>query len=181
MPIGFNGTGYVKRSQLYSVRAAKPVDTEQITGLLDELFPGDPNRPTDTEFENLGKQHDPCMFVAADGCAVAGFLVLRDRILRLWTSVDFIGVDPAHESMGLGAMLTRQALLAAHRPLVRLFVRPSNTRAHRLYIRCGFREVARRRENYPDGEDAAIMMARSARFSLFGPKSTVIEPDKISA
>ena len=166
---------------MVSVRAAEPGETGRIIDLLDDLFPNDPIRPPDEEFAERAEQRHPYLFVAMADNGVAGFVILRDRPLRLWTSVDFVGVDPAHQGKGVGTALTRHALLTAHRPLVRLFVRPSNIRAHALYGRCGFRSAGRRKANYPDGEDAIIMMARSARFSLFPAQSEHDEADRISA
>lgn len=63
-----------------------------------------------------------------------------------------------------------------------LEVRPSNTGAIKLYRRWGFREVARRKGYYEDGEDALIMQAEveealkagsqgSGAVSLKGPRN----------
>lgn len=81
-----------------------------------------------------------------------------------------ITVDPDAQGRGHGLMLLDGVLLSAvlhGSALLWLEVRPSNTRAARLYQRYGFHAVARRRDYYParapDGrlvrEDAIVMSA----------------------
>jgi ribosomal-protein-alanine acetyltransferase len=71
-----------------------------------------------------------------------------------------IGVLPEFRGEGQGERLMRALLLEfAGRGVRTVFleVRSSNAGAHRLYARCGFEVVGRRREYYADGEDAVLM------------------------
>ena len=59
-------------------------------------------------------------------------------------SIQNLGVTPAHRGVGLGTCLLRQALWGFRRsglPRAYLEVTARNTRAIRLYERCGFRKV----------------------------------------
>lgn len=140
------------------VRLARQGDARAVLALQDALFPGDPNRLGPEQLAGPGADKRVLVLVAELGDEVAGFLVLRDRSARLWTSVDFVGVAPWAASRGVGTALVRAACRFAPRPVLRLFVRPSNAPARALYARQGFRHTATRKNNYADGEDAMVMM-----------------------
>lgn len=71
-----------------------------------------------------------------------------------------VAVLPSKHGQGIGKKLTR-AILNKFRlrrtEHIFLEVRKSNHAAQNLYMRCGFKEVGRRRKYYADGEDALVM------------------------
>jgi ribosomal-protein-alanine N-acetyltransferase len=71
-----------------------------------------------------------------------------------------LAVDGTARGQGLGERIVRALLELCNRRGARkvfLEVRVSNSSAQRLYERCGFVEVGRRRRYYADGEDAIVM------------------------
>ncbi len=69
-----------------------------------------------------------------------------------------VGVVPAWQRRGIGAMLLRDLLDAAGSHRVLLEVRADNEAAQRLYARHGFSPIGRRRGYYqPSGADAVVM------------------------
>jgi ribosomal protein S18 acetylase RimI-like enzyme len=75
-----------------------------------------------------------------------------------------LGVAPASRFAGVAKKLVETALQNSRRPLVRIFVRPSNLQALQIYKSFGFQKISVRHNNYPDGEDALVMM----RFKKYG-------------
>ena len=76
-----------------------------------------------------------------------------------------VGVLPAQRGQGIGAVLTRAILREFQlrgAKLVFLEVRENNFAARKLYESCGFVEVGRRANYYPDGETAIVMRAGPA-------------------
>lgn len=74
--------------------------------------------------------------------------------------ITLLGIDPAYQKQGLGALLLSALLQRARaQGLERatLEVRASNQAAQHLYWRFGFKSVGRRRHYYPDGEDGLIL------------------------
>ncbi|MCB1426038.1 MAG: GNAT family N-acetyltransferase [Zhengella sp.] len=140
------------------VRLARDGDAQAVLELQDALFPDDPNRLSPGQLARPGGDRRILVLVAELEDRVAGFLVLRDRSARLWTSVDFVGTAAWAAGKGVGGALVRAACRFAPRPVLRLFVRPSNAPARALYARQGFRHTATRKRNYADGEDAMVMM-----------------------
>lgn len=74
-------------------------------------------------------------------------------------------ITPAWHGRGLGRALLKQCVSrAAEHGAQRMFleVRPSNTRAHRLYASCGFQVIGTRPDYYPSfnqtREDGIVMM-----------------------
>lgn len=77
-----------------------------------------------------------------------------------------ITVRPESQRQGVGFKLMRHFLNLARRhgaDLVMLEVRPSNTRAIRLYEKLGFNEMGRRRNYYPaqEGREDALLLGMS--------------------
>lgn len=75
-----------------------------------------------------------------------------------------ITIDPAQHGAGLGRLLLEHLLDYArhHTDTLFLEVRPSNTRAVRLYQAAGFNEIGLRRNYYPardGGREDALLMA----------------------
>jgi ribosomal-protein-alanine N-acetyltransferase len=140
------------------VRLGTAADWEAVDALQQLLFEGDPNLLLPADLKALGGSGRIVLLVAELNGAVSGFAVLRDRGTRPWTGIDFVGVHPKVSGLGAGTALVRACVAHARRPLVRLFVRPSNAPARKLYERQGFRHTSTRKGNYADGEDALVLM-----------------------
>ena len=153
----------------FTIRNASPDDSEAVISLQEELFPNDPIALQADEFD--GQLHPMVqIFVATQNNKVIGFVVLRNRSFRPWTGCDFIGVSSSHRRGGVGRKLVEHVLQKCRRqimrPLFRLFVQPSNPNAFSLYKSLHFRQTSIRANNYPDGEDAIVMMRfKSARLT----------------
>jgi ribosomal-protein-alanine N-acetyltransferase len=105
----------------------------------------------------LGQTSTRHYLVAVDGGVVgyAGYCDYPDEGF-----VQTIGVDPARQREGIGAVLL-DALLAhaatlPHKP-VSLEVRADNEAGQRLYASRGFRRAGVRRGYYPGGVDALVL------------------------
>lgn len=140
------------------VRRASAPDAQAIFALQEELFAGDVNRLSVEQLRALDGDKQIIALVAELDGAVAGFLILRNRGTRPWTGIDFVGVAPRAAGRGIGGKLLEAALIVSPRPMLRLFVRPSNAAARALYARLGFRHTATRKASYEDGEDALVQM-----------------------
>ena len=140
------------------VRMGTLADKAIIGGFLDAMFPHDPNRLTDAEFSSLATGGPLTVLVADIESDVCGFIVLRDRGARPWTSIDFIGVAPHAVRKGVGKALMYAAITQAPRPILRLFVHASNAAARALYATMGFRHTSTKPSHYQNGEDAIVMM-----------------------
>jgi ribosomal protein S18 acetylase RimI-like enzyme len=147
-----DGTGQI------AVREGVPGDKAIIDGFLDAMFPHDSNRLTEAEFSSLATGGPLTVLVAEMESNVCGFIVLRDRGARPWTSIDFIGVVPHAARKGVGKALMHAAITQAPRPVLRLFVHASNAAARALYATMGFRHTSTKPSHYPNGEDAIVMM-----------------------
>lgn len=140
------------------VRRATASDAQAVFDLQEELFAGDVNRLSVEQLGSLGSDKGVIALVAEWNGAVAGFLILRDRSMRPWTGIDFVGVAPHAAGRGIGGKLLEAAFAVSPRPVLRLFVRPSNAAARALYARTGFRHTATRKASYADGDDALVQM-----------------------
>ncbi len=140
------------------VRPATVDDIEAILELQEILFPGDPNSLDSADMERHISRWPSYLQVADMKGEINGFIVLKDRPTRPWTSCDFVGVSSRAQGAGAGSALVKAGLAAARRPFLRLFVRPSNTAARALYKRLDFFHISTRKGNYEDGEDAMVLM-----------------------
>jgi ribosomal protein S18 acetylase RimI-like enzyme len=90
------------------------------------------------------RRFDPgrTQIVTVDG-RDAGMLVVEHRPTEVY--LGRIELHPDHQGRGVGSRLIRRLLhdAAARGQPLALEVLPVNTRAHRLYLRLGFREVGR--------------------------------------
>jgi ribosomal-protein-alanine N-acetyltransferase len=108
-----------------------------------------------------------CTVAECEG-RVAGFVVVREvysgdlRDGEATPEVEILNVAvlPEFRRLGLARALLHEVL--TRRAVYFLEVRESNEVAQRLYLKCGFREVARRRHYYADPDESAIVM-RSER------------------
>ena len=140
------------------VRRAAASDAQAVFDLQEELFAGDVNRLSLELLGALESDKQIIALVAELQGAIAGFLILRNRGTRPWTGIDFVGVAPHAAGRGIGGKLLEAAFIVSPRPVLRLFVRPSNAAARALYARLGFRHTATRKASYADGDDALIQM-----------------------
>lgn len=140
------------------VRRAVPDDAIAILDLQQSLFAGDVNSLSQDVLAAPDETGRLAVLIGQISDTIAGFLVLHNRGMRPWTSVDFVGVAPQASGQGVGGHLVEAAGFVSPRPVLRLFVRPSNAAARALYARHGFRHTATRKANYADGEDALVMM-----------------------
>ncbi len=141
-----------------TIRRAGPGDAQSIFDLQESLFPGDVNRLSLDDLRALEKIRHIIALAAETADGVGGFLVMNTRFMRPWTGIDFVGVAPSASGRGIGGKLLETAFFVSPRPVLRLFVRPSNAAARALYARCGFRHTSTRTANYADGEDALVLM-----------------------
>ena len=140
------------------VRHAAEADAAAVLNLQEQIFFGDVNSLTADELREPGRDQSLIVLVAEMAGDIAGFAALRNRRLRPWTSIDFLCAAPHAAGRGIGGKLLEAASIHAARPVLRLYVRPSNTAARALYARQGFRHTATREANYADGEDAMVQM-----------------------
>ena len=103
------------------------------------------------------------LFVATVDGEFAGYGLLKNRPWRPWTSGDSFAVVNKYRNIGVGKAILLEAFGRTNRPFLRIFVRPTNKIAIDLYKKFGFLRTGRRHQNYPDGEDALVMM----RFCMF--------------
>lgn len=160
------------------IRLAQNADADAIVTLQKTLFPGDINHVAqDKVGADFNGRYQPLIIVAELADVIAGFLVLRNRPARPWTSIDFVGVAPHVSGRGIGGQMLDAAVCNSPRPFLRLFVRPSNAGAVSLYVRNRFRHIATRKANYPDGEDAWIFM-KWVGFRAFHSNASTVERPK---
>ena len=140
------------------IRSGTPSDFKFIIDLQSKFFANDPTLPTNDEIiQMLDVSHPYLLIAEADGKPV-GYLLLRDRRFRPWTSIAFIAIVSEQSGNRLGTDLVTEGVCRVRRPFVRLLVRNSNIAALRMYERCGFYRTGKRISNYENGEDALILM-----------------------
>lgn len=154
------GEKLADRPPSVAIRPATIDDLDRIYALQARAFPDDPHVPSRAGLEERLRSRSCEMFIGARNGGIDGYVILINRPLRPWTAIDYIVVSEDRRSGGIGQMLLEKAAARASRRNLRLFVRPSNTRAIAFYERNGFKVTGRRANNYHDGEDAVIMMRR---------------------
>ncbi len=147
------------------VRPMQLGDVDEIQMMHQRFFGKEELRAGD---ESAGQYHD--VIVAEIDGTICGYAALADRPWRPWTSWDFLAVDSQFAGRGIGRALLRECVRRSRRPLLRLFVRPSNRQARSLYVAEGFRQFGVRRQNYPDGEDALIFMRCTGMRNMFAKR-----------
>ena len=109
-------------------------------------------------WSELGQTATRHYLVAVDDERVVGYAGLCDYPDECF--VQTVGVDPAHQGRGVGALLLDallgEAARRGHKPVL-LEVRADNEVAQRLYERRGFRRTGVRRGYYPGGVDALVL------------------------
>ncbi|MDA8870891.1 GNAT family N-acetyltransferase [Rhizobiaceae bacterium] len=141
-----------------TVRRATAADADAVMDLQRTIFPGDPNGLERREFSGQSIARRTRILLAEGDDRLLGFGVQRDRGIRPWSGMDFMGVAVRARGEGVGDALVAALIEDCMRPFARLFVRPSNAAARKLYARHGFRQTGRRKGNYADGEDALVLM-----------------------
>ncbi len=162
-PFGGNESVYEETAQMIydyivkgigKIRLAKNKDAEEIFLLEKEIFPDFWSKKTIEEkiekesvliFEKKGKTLGYCIFMCAAD---------EGEILK-------IAVDVAHRKDGIGNALLKETLKKLYSlgaKNVFLEVRRSNINAISLYEKSGFKKMGERKNYYPDGEDALILI-----------------------
>jgi ribosomal-protein-alanine N-acetyltransferase len=93
---------------------------------------------------------------------IAGFIVARLYADEL--HVNNVAVRPEFRGQGLGSALLQTTLDEARKrsaKIAQLEVRAGNAEAQRLYTRCGFTVVGRRKNYYRDPTEDALLMSLS--------------------
>ncbi|MGI9354095.1 MAG: GNAT family N-acetyltransferase [Rhizobiaceae bacterium] len=142
----------------FRIEAAIPADWTRISSLQEACFPNDPTEVSKGEFGALLAEQGGRVIVARSGLRPVGYVVMRRREFTPWESLAFVAVERDCRSMGVGKLLTIAATELSPKLFTRLHVRPSNETALAVYRRLGFHVTGRKINNYPDGEDALVMM-----------------------
>jgi ribosomal-protein-alanine N-acetyltransferase len=150
---------HAERAVSVEVRRARHEDIPAIVEIEEASF-SDPWSPDSFAGYVSGSRH--LMFVATDGGAVAGYVVL----LLALPDADLANIAVAARSRrkGVGAALVSAALSAARGANVEnvyLEVRESNRGAIALYERAGFAPFGRRRRYYRDPTEDAMVLRMS--------------------
>ena len=106
----------------------------------------------------LGQTSSRHYVVAVDAGEVVGYAGLCDYPDEAF--VQTLGVSPAHQRRGIGAMLLQELLAEATRRgqnRVLLEVRADNEVAQQLYAKHGFSKEGLRKGYYPGGVDGLVM------------------------
>ncbi|WP_127783939.1 ribosomal protein S18-alanine N-acetyltransferase [Rhodococcus sp. X156] len=149
--------------------AMRPADAARCAELEEVLFPGEDPWSEQAFHSELAQPHNH--YVTAHLGGPDGLLVGYAGIARLGRAGDpenevhTIGVDPAHQRHGIGALLLTELLRVAdaHGGETWLEVRTDNTAAQALYADRGFEVVGRRPRYYqPSGADAFTMRRPAA-------------------
>ena len=93
---------------------------------------------------------------------IAGFIVAR--LIADELHVNNVAVRPEFRGRGLGSTLLLTTIEQAQQrnaKMAQLEVRANNQAAQRLYRRCGFRSVGRRKNYYRDPTEDALLMSLS--------------------
>lgn len=133
-------------------------DVDDILLLQEEWFSDDTLKYGRDELTQLINLQNQRLFIARYRGNFAGYCIVTKRPMRPWTGGDFLAVKSGYGGKGVAAKILDTVLSRNSRPFFRIFVRPSNKKAIKLYKRFGFIVTGRRKNNYPDGEDALIMM-----------------------
>lgn len=140
------------------IEVARSADWARISALQEIFFPGDPTEVSKGEFDTLLAGKGGRIIVARSGLRPVGYIVMRRRKALPWESLAFVAVDRDYGGMGVGKLLTIAATELSPKLFTRLHVRPSNDAALAVYRKLGFRVTGHKIKNYPDGEDALVMM-----------------------
>ena len=146
------------KADVVRLRDARLEDRDAVLDMQEEAFAGEALRMTPELFPTVLVEKGASLLVAEHDGVSVGYCLLRQRRYRPWAGCDFLCVSPAFWGQGIGEKLLLEAYGRTRRPLLRLFVKPSNTPARALYRRLGFKQTGRRKQNYANGEDALILM-----------------------
>ena len=96
------------------------------------------------------------------GIEIAGFIVAR--VIADELHVNNVAVRPEYQRLRLGLELLQHTLVQAKQrgaSVAHLEVRAGNQAAQRLYRRCGFQAVGRRKKYYRNPTEDALLMSLS--------------------
>ena len=91
---------------------------------------------------------------------LAGFIAGDEPWGEPFAWIVTLGVAPAHQRQGIGALLLAECEARLTRPTLRLMVRASNAPAIALYARSGYVHVRTDAGYYGDGEAGLLMEKR---------------------
>ena len=144
------------------LRRAVQSDVEFIGGLSSRVF--DLYGPYGEIVTRWFESGTAITFVALVGQRPAGFAMIGrpspSALIGPVAELLAIAVEPRHRAMGVGGLLLRKLEEAAvHIHVRRLFLHTAtvNTRAQRLFTRCGYAAAEVKQGFYPAGQDAVLM------------------------
>ncbi len=107
------------------------------------------------DIENLNKDYAN-IYVYEDDNKIIGFLQFENHFEI--TDIINIAVAIDHQNKGIGEALIKYLINHTSANKIMLEVRENNVKALKLYSKCGFKEINRRKRYY--GEEDAIIMER---------------------
>ena len=138
-------------------------DAQRCAELEAQLFPGDDPWPVTAFVRELESPHNHYAAARVDGEVVGYAGITRlGRRPPFEYEIHTIGVDAAHQGMGIGRALLDRLLQVAGGGVVFLEVRTDNDAAIGLYQSAGFTKIGVRRRYYRASGADAYTMRREA-------------------
>ena len=145
------------------IQKSNSADIDHILYLQSAAFPEDKYNITRNVLTDAIYSKEYCVLTARYKSHFAGYVILKNRRFRPWTSGDGLVVKKEYAGKGIGAFLIREAMKQTRRPLIRLFVERRNRGAIRLYRKFGFFKTITKIRHYENGQDALVFMALTWR------------------
>ncbi|MFQ5905278.1 MAG: ribosomal protein S18-alanine N-acetyltransferase [bacterium] len=133
-------------------------DVDEIVAIEDSIFPAP--WPVGAFTKSVGDSSSVCLVARTEG-GLVGYAVAW--LLRREMHIGNLAVDRPYWRKGIASKLLSRLLESAQErgfKTVTLEVRVSNAAAISLYRKFGFKEVAIRRNYYPDENEDAVVMLR---------------------
>jgi [ribosomal protein S18]-alanine N-acetyltransferase len=148
--------------QVYTIRACRPEDLDQILSLEKESFPDPFDRKTFSQILSA----EPDGFLVAEGQArLLGYIAVVSR--RGEGSIYSFAVEPGSRRKGVGRLLMEAALRYLSQRADRAYLQVSvkNAGAIRMYEKFSFVTIKTLKKYYPNGDDAFQMVLELKRRS----------------
>lgn len=139
------------------IRIVKDTDIDQLVILEKELFPEEP-WSEDAFIHEINDNPFSYIYVYEENNEIIGYIVLW--IAYENADIANIGVSKKAQCKGIGSKLMEHCIALVKEKRCQnmsLEVRVSNASAIHLYEKYGFKNVAKRKHYYADGEDAYLM------------------------